>query len=465
MRGRSTIFIIIVGAVLIIGLTAVFLGSADHRPLTGMLVFCQVPGDMTDMNYRTGGDWRYPSRARIVAVDPENPTGTFKVLTDEFYSARAPEISYDGKRLLFSGQRRKGEPWQIWEMDLEDLQVRQVTSGLEGSTDPAYLPDGRIVFSGLKTDRTVGAGHILYTCTLDGSDTKPITFHPHSDFASTVLQEGRLLTISRQLYPAPGAAMLMVLRPDGTKAELFYENREDGWPSSRVRETDDGQMIFVESDRNHPFGGEVVAISRNRPLHSKIVLTAEIEGEFHSAFPLPSGKLVVSYRKPGVDRFALFEFDPVKKRLGRLIYSDPEYHALEPVMVAERPRPKKLPSIVNEQKTTGSLLCLNSDLSDLPADNHPSSAKKVQVSGIGDSWGEAPVAEDGSFYVEIKADTPVRFRTVNEEGRVIRGPSAWIWVRPGERRGCIGCHEDPELAPENRVPLAVNKPPVALSKR
>lgn len=462
MRGRSTILIIVIVAVLIVGLTTVSLVSAKHESLTGMLIFCQVPADMTNMDYRTGGDWRYPSQTRIVAVDPKHPEGTLKVLTGDFYSARAPEISYDGKRLLFSGQRKKDEPWQIWEMNLEDLKVRQVTSGPGGGTDPAYLPDRRIVFSGLITDSTVGTGHILYTCSLDGSDLKPITFHPHSDFASTVLQDGRILTISRQLYPSPGAAMLMVLRPDGTKAELFYENRKDGWPSSRGRETGHGQIVFVESDPNY-CGGTIVAVSRNRPLHSRMVLTAGIEGKFHSVFPLSTGKLVVSYRETDVGRYGLFEFDPIKKRLEQLIYSDPDYHALEPVMVAERPRPKKLPSIVNEQKTTGSLLCLNSDMSDLPAVNNPSSVKRVQVLGIRNDWGEVPVAEDGSFYIELKADTPVRFRTVNEDGRMIRGPSAWLWVRPGERRSCIGCHEDRELAPENRVPLAVNQPPVSLS--
>ena len=37
----------------------------------------------------------------------------------------------------------------------------------------------------------------------------------------------------------------------------------------------------------------------------------------------------------------------------------------------------------------------------------------------------------------------------------VRGPSSWIWIRPGEKRSCIGCHEDPELAPENKVPDAL----------
>jgi hypothetical protein len=78
--------------------------------------------------------------------------------------------------------------------------------------------------------------------------------------------------------------------------------------------------------------------------------------------------------------------------------------------------------------------------------------------------GETEVAEDGSFYLELKADQPVRFQTLNDSGDVLRGPSSWMWVRPNERRGCVGCHEDRELTPENVVPLAIEKAPVAMIK-
>ena len=34
----------------------------------------------------------------------------------------------------------------------------------------------------------------------------------------------------------------------------------------------------------------------------------------------------------------------------------------------------------------------------------------------------------------------------------------WIWVKPKETRGCIGCHEDPERIPENEYVLALRRP-------
>ena len=40
------------------------------------------------------------------------------------------------------------------------------------------------------------------------------------------------------------------------------------------------------------------------------------------------------------------------------------------------------------------------------------------------------------------------------------GSFAWMWMRPNERRGCVGCHENRELAPDNHVALAIKKLPV-----
>jgi hypothetical protein len=73
------------------------------------------------------------------------------------------------------------------------------------------------------------------------------------------------------------------------------------------------------------------------------------------------------------------------------------------------------------------------------------------------------VKEDGSFYLKLDADTPFRMEALNSQGETLRGPSDWIYLRPGERRACTGCHADPELAPENIQPLAVREDPAVLA--
>ena len=105
---------------------------------------------------------------------------------------------------------------------------------------------------------------------------------------------------------------------------------------------------------------------------------------------------------------------------------------------------------------------MNADQSDIEVEAGETS--KIQVLGFNSVLGEVEVDEDGSFYLELKADEPVRFQTLSATGEVLRGPSSWMWVRPNERRGCVGCHENREIAPENIVPKAIEKAPFAMIK-
>ena len=82
--------------------------------------------------------------------------------------------------------------------------------------------------------------------------------------------------------------------------------------------------------------------------------------------------------------------------------------------------------------------------------------------GIDSLLGTVEVEKDGSFYLKVLADTPFRIRTFNETGQVVHGPGSWIYIRPNERRGCVGCHEDNEQVPENRQPLSVRKEPILI---
>ncbi len=90
-------------------------------------------------------------------------------------------------------------------------------------------------------------------------------------------------------------------------------------------------------------------------------------------------------------------------------------------------------------------------------------AAVLRVRSTAGELGEVPLAVDGSFHVELPANTPLQLETRDGDGRLVRGPSAWIWVRPGELRGCVGCHESRVLAPENRLPVAAARPAVPLT--
>jgi hypothetical protein len=309
------------------------------------------------------------------------------------------------------------------------------------------------------------AGHSLFTANLDGSNLKRITFNPHTYFASSILSDGRVLTVGRQIFPEKGDPMFVILRPDGTKADMFYKGTKDTFITSPGLETNNGRIVFIESEKVFMGKSNLISISYNRPLHSTVNLTSEIGGDFHSVYPLHSGRLMVSYRKSESDRYSLYEFDPDNKALGKVLYNNAEYDVLEAVETGKHDRPKKLPSELDMGVKTGLLLCQNINVSDMQSSGINTSfpkSSRIEIVGIDSTLGSVDVEGDGSFYLKVLADKPFKIQTVDKDGHILRGPSDWIWLRPNERRGCVGCHQDPEIVPVNRVPLSVKKSPVII---
>jgi hypothetical protein len=74
--------------------------------------------------------------------------------------------------------------------------------------------------------------------------------------------------------------------------------------------------------------------------------------------------------------------------------------------------------------------------------------------------GTTPLHPDGSFYVEVPADVPLRFELLDEDQRVLVHETEFNYVRPGETKGCIGCHEPRHTTPSSVLPAALTFPPV-----
>ena len=433
-------------------------GSSD-----GMIIVTQALGNDGKPDYSNGTSWRYIEKTRLVAIEPDQPEQT-SLLTESFYSARSPEISYDGEKLLFAAQQNQGDPWQIWEMNLKNLKARQITSSQENAIDPSYLPGNRLVFTRSTPGDSLKAGHALFTCSLDGSDLKRITFNPHAYFAPMVMKDGRIISISRQIYPVQNSPVLMASRPDGTKSELFYKGDKGNELVSKAWETANGKIVFIETDSSDG-KGSIVSINYNRPLHSRVNLSASTEGDFYFALPLHDNELLVSYRSSESEKFALYSFDSEKGILGRQLHKSSEYDIIEAVVVGKHERPKKLPSEVDMGVKSGLLLCQNINITGMqsPENNlSPQVADRIEIIGIDSTLGVVKVEEDGSFLLRVSADMPFRIRTMNAEGTTINGPGSWYWLRPNERRGCTGCHEDHEIVPANRYAMAVSKKPVTI---
>jgi len=70
---------------------------------------------------------------------------------------------------------------------------------------------------------------------------------------------------------------------------------------------------------------------------------------------------------------------------------------------------------------------------------------------------QAPVEKDGSFYVQVPSERPIRFELLDGNSKTVRAAESWFWMRRGEQRVCVGCHAGPERAPENKVPEILNR--------
>jgi hypothetical protein len=468
--------------------------GAKAKPLENPVVFCQLPVAGAPSDARAGGmlpaDYGEGARLKLL-----QPSGTTIDLAPDFASACDPDVSFDGRRILFAGQRALGEPWNIWEMQADGSDIRRITDETLNARHPIYLatfytitspePWYTILFvreDGVLNETASASGTSLYTVRLDGSEHRRITFHPGNDRTPFLMQDGRLLFAGWRLSPGgdepTGRIGLYGIQTDGIDYAEY-----GGSTGMRIQHmptvTADGTVVFVEAETVGWDGaGRLGAVDISRPHHSYRSLTGEAEGLFHSPAPLADGDILVSQRPPGgflrIVRYSLSE-----GRLGT-VHVDPDHHSFHARVVAPRPEPDGRSSTVRPESPTGKLFCLDVYESDR-VDLAPGSARHVRViEGLppeeqvlssaeagspkgGESrmvrrlMGEAPVEEDGSFHIDIPADTPVQLQLVDDEG-VALASCDWIWVKQREFRGCIGCHEDPELTPPNRFVEAAKRP-------
>ena len=65
--------------------------------------------------------------------------------------------------------------------------------------------------------------------------------------------------------------------------------------------------------------------------------------------------------------------------------------------------------------------------------------------------GTVPVAEDGSAYFTVPANTPIALQPMDAEGKAVQLMRSWFTAMPGETVTCVGCHERSNNAPPSAV--------------
>jgi hypothetical protein len=478
MKPSKTIFLLGTSLALGLALRGVRVPLAASAPqnlsLLPEIVFVQAPAvvdarDLAD---------RFPQGSRLVRLDPNHSSASVVNLTAGFFAAADPAVSPEGTRILFSGKDKAEGPWQIWEMNLDGSQKRQITHWSSDCLRPAYLPHDQIVYSVMNGNRPRRESALDVSGT-DGADPHPITFGPGDFQVEAVLRSGRILISAESSLVAEGQRRipraLYTIRPDGTGLLAFRPKNRENLVQSGAQELDNGAVLFVvkgAAARQGP--GGMLAWIRPGVLHNSLLTPRQ--SSYWSAHKLNRSTLVVAKASatPSLsnEKFDLYAFNLATRSPGKLIYHSSELSSVQAVPLEPHDTPRYYWSILHPKLKTGRVICLNAYLSaGAPRGRLTTPIDRVRVLMLdGDQrneqvLGEAPVEKDGSFYVTVPADRPMRFELLDAKGRIIQAQRSWVWTRPGEDMGCLGCHDDKAMAPPNHWPLALSRfdTPIALA--
>jgi hypothetical protein len=436
-----------------------------ERPSPAIVLFVSTPpaGDRAPAHGVAAG-------SRILAVPLGGGGAPPRVLAEGFAAAASPRVSFDGTEVLFAGRRAEGEADAIWAVKADGSGVRRVAASAGGDCgSPAWLPDGRVLFTapapGFRGRRSAGC-RAIFTVAPDGTGLQRLTFYPGgADIDPEVLADGRIL-FARD---GEDGTDLLAVHNDGTGVHPFHGAGLPRGLLRRPREAADRGLWVVG-------GGRVLRIDARRPERAAAEGAPGLQGEVRDAEPLPDGGLLVSVRPAaGRTTFGVRLLAPGGPAAGVPVAEAPDRDSTDPVLLAPRPRPKGHLSVVKPEKDRGSLYCIDARRT---ARGHeeplPAAVRLYEALPAGDRGlvddseerflGEQALEPDGSFYVVVPADRPIRVEAVDAEGKRVRGSGFSLWVRPNEIRACIGCHEDPAAAPPNALPAAVLKDPVDLAR-
>ncbi len=322
-----------------------------------------VQPDLREPRFFTeGGDVYIRDNSSAIAKE----TNITSVITGGIGDVKGLNVSYDGKRILFSlrlfdDPNEDGIPaWSIYEYEFETGDLRQVITGLAAEDgddlNPAYLPDGRIIFTSSRQRRSTEVlsnegrtrfsaldedeatiAMVLHVMNDEGNDIRQISFNQSHDFYPTVMSSqfaGQILFSRWDNAGANSELNLYKTNPDGSDMELLYgaHSHDTGTNNSTVqysapREMPDGNIMVVTQPFTGTFGGGDIAIintssfvDNQRPVWALNGLTGPAEtkatinnitnndsispnGRYASAFPLwdDSDRILVSKSTCQVD--------------------------------------------------------------------------------------------------------------------------------------------------------------------
>ena len=419
-----------------------------------------------------------------------------------------PEVSWDGSQILFTRRNAEEPWWQICRIHADGTGLVQLTRGPYHHAGPAWLPDGRIVFStsrsGIRDEYHAYPCTALWVMNADGTEMQPIATNIGRDNEPAILGDGRIAFSRLEVFYSRNKTELTLhaVRPDGTQdvvlygpeRRAFWRGLDHGPPSPA-----DGQeaplthrVLRISQPQPMPDGRSIVVTSQagllllgpNR-LEERLICPDYRQRRYTTPFPLADGRILCATTQKakgpeGVD-LGIYVLDPSTGKL-ELVYNDPAYAEYEARPLLPRSLPPIPVSRVTPADYSGRFLCasvFNTQENEVRqrgrlvrlVEGVPMVARHSTHTNPWPVWqnhggtfarilGTAPLAADGSFHLEVPADRLLHLQVLDSDRRVVGNQLTWIYTRPGEVKSCVGCHENPHSLAAGSEPLAAGEAPL-----
>ncbi len=425
------------------------------------------------------------------------------------------DLEFDAGKMLFS-MPGPNNRWHVWEIQADGTGLRQVTPDMGdkvNSYDPCYLPDGRIIFAStacIAGVPCVGGGSPvanLFRMDADGKNVRQLCFDQEHNWCPTVLHDGRVLYTRWEYTDTPHyfTRLLFRMNPDGTGQSEYYGSNSY-WPNSTFfARPIPGKATAVAGIISGHHGaarmGELVVFDPERGRHEADGAIQRIPGYGKKVDPKIADQLVNNswpkflHPYPLSDKYILVACQPSKDALWgiylvdvfdnlTLILEVPGYALLEPIPFRKVQRPPVIPDKVRPDSREATVylndVYAGEGLKGVPR----GTVKSLRVIeyhyaywgmgghiniGIDGPWdvhrivGTVPVNKDGSAAFKVPANTPLAVQPLDDKGCAIQVMRSWFTAMPGEVVSCMGCHDRQNASPSTKMTLASRSEPVAIT--
>ena len=412
------------------------------------------------------------------------------LLADSKGGVRDPQVSYDGNKILFSYRPGGTEQYHLYEVNADGTALKQLTSGAFDDIEPAYLPDGGIVFVSSRCKRWVNCWltqvAVLHRCDADGANLHALSSNNEHDNTPWPLADGRILYTRWEYVDRSQMDFhhLWAANPDGTAQMTWFGNLHPGIAMMDAKPIPGTGKIVASFSPGHgqrEHDGVITVVDpRGGPDAKEFARSVSKGARFRDPWAFSEDCFLAASR----DTLVLMDGHGRTEELFKLSAEDhaAKLECHEPRPLAPRPRELVIQPRTKPEETTGRMLLADVNHGRNMTGVKPGEIKKLLVLetlpmpvhytggmepiSYGGTFtlerilGTVPVEPDGSAYFEVPAMRSVFFVALDENDLAVKRMQSFTSVQPGEILSCVGCHEHRSQTPraEFHETLAVRKP-------